>query len=194
MAIYILRKNSEKLISIGDNGGGFTLYRFEEPNGILNPTPIREPSLEKYLEGGFRISEGKATEGRDDEALRRFFSAMSDAEMPKEVSVKDIHFMQSSIKNETGQYTVLKNAEQLASKQLLAGSLPRMRVWLSSVGKIWTLDHRRLAAFRLAKMEKVPVEWATAKTVNAEFFKMTTRVGGVSIRLKLGGSKNIIID
>jgi hypothetical protein len=104
-----------------------------------------------------------------------------------------IRYMQSSIKNQTGQYTVLGNAQALKSGTLLASDLPAIKVWADSNGRIWTLDHRRLAAFKLAEINKVPLQWASDKEVMQHMWKMTTKTDGTSIRLKLGdGSSQII--
>ncbi|MEQ9405823.1 MAG: hypothetical protein RIM99_19685 [Cyclobacteriaceae bacterium] len=100
--------------------------------------------------------------------------------------------MQSSIKNTTGNYTVLGNAKSLSNGSLNPNVL-RMNVWKDASGKIWTLDHRRLGAFRLSGLNKAPVNWATPSQVQGQMWKMTTNTGGTSIRLKLGGGQNMII-
>src|SRR5690606_7475766 len=107
---------------------------------------------------------------------------------------KKIHFMQSSIKNTTGEYTVLGNAERLRLGTLKPEDLPAIRVWKDSSGKIWTLDHRRLAAFRLAGVDEVPVQWASDAVVRSQMWKMTTRNGGTSVRLKMGDGTSRIIS
>jgi len=61
----------------------------------------------------------------------------------------EIHFMQSSIKNQTGEHTVLNNAAALKNGTLKPNELPAIKIWQDSSGKLWTLDHRRLAAFKL---------------------------------------------
>ena len=94
--------------------------------------------------------------------------------------------MQSSIINQTGEFTVLGNAEALKAKTLQATDLSAIRVWADDAGKVWTLDHRRLAAFRLAEVSEVPVQWATPEMVQQQMWKMTTKTDGMSIRLKLG--------
>ena len=45
------------------------------------------------------------------------------------VNPKDVNFMQSSIKNQTGEHTVLRNAEALKSGALKATDLPEIRIW-----------------------------------------------------------------
>uniref|UniRef100_UPI003F6582FC RHS repeat-associated core domain-containing protein n=1 Tax=Pectobacterium aquaticum TaxID=2204145 RepID=UPI003F6582FC len=106
---------------------------------------------------------------------------------------KDIHFMQSSIKNQTGAHTVLDNAKALSNGSLKPSDLPAIKVWKDPSGKIWTLDHRRLAAFKIAGLNEVPVQWATPKEIAGQMWKMTTKTNGESIILKLGdGIKQII--
>ena len=46
----------------------------------------------------------------------------------EDVLTELIHFMQSSIKNKTGNYTVLGNAEALKNKTLLVSDLPLINV------------------------------------------------------------------
>lgn len=101
----------------------------------------------------------------------------------------DIHFMQSSIKNQTGEFTVLGNAEALRAGTLDPGIL-KINIWKDASGKIWTLDHRRLAAFRLSELQDVPVQWASPE---GQMWKMTTTNGGTSIFLKLGGGNGMIV-
>lgn len=102
--------------------------------------------------------------------------------------------MQSSIRNQTVEFTVLGNAEALRTGDLGATALPPIRVWSDEVGKIWTLDHRRLAAFRLAGLAEVPVEWVPMDVVRRQMWKMTTQTGGSSVRLKLGDGTFIIVE
>lgn len=101
--------------------------------------------------------------------------------------------MQSSIKNQTGNYTVLGNAQALKNGTLKASDLPEMRLWQDDVGQLWTLDHRRLASFRLAELDSVPFKWATSDEVASQMWKMTTQTGGNSIKLKLGQGQSIIV-
>lgn len=101
----------------------------------------------------------------------------------------DIHFMQSSIKNATGEFTVLGNAEALKNGTLNPEVL-KMNVWKDTNGKIWTLDHRRLASFRLSGLKEAPVQWTNP---NGQMWKMTTKTAGKSVKLKLGGGSTIIV-
>ena len=45
------------------------------------------------------------------------------------LSILNVNFMQSSIKNQTGEHTVLGNAEALKSGALKATDLPEIRIW-----------------------------------------------------------------
>ncbi|BFO08054.1 hypothetical protein GGER_05640 [Serratia rubidaea] len=87
----------------------------------------------------------------------------------------DIHFMQSSINNQTGEYTVLNNAAALKNGTLKPTDLPAIKIWQDSSGKLWTLDHQRLAAFKLSGLKEVPVQWATEKEIAGQMWNITTR-------------------
>ncbi len=102
---------------------------------------------------------------------------------------KDIHFMQSSISNTTGEFTVLENAQALKSGTLNPEIL-RMNVWKDANGKIWTLDNRRLGAFRLSGLDEAPIQWANP---SGQMWKMTTTNGGTSTWLKFGGGNGVTI-
>ena len=112
----------------------------------------------------------------------------------EDVLTELIYFMQSSIKNKTGNYTVLGNAEALKNKTLLVSDLPLINVWKDSSVKIWTLDHRRLAAFKEAGIIEVPVNWADEQTVQHQMWKMTTKNGGESVILKVEDGTRKTID
>lgn len=109
------------------------------------------------------------------------------------INPKEVRFMQSSIKNKTGEHTVLDNAEELKNGTLKPEDMPLIRLWKDEEGKIWTLDHRRLAAFRLAGLESVPFVWATEEEVANQMWKMTTTTDGKTIRLKIDKGKNMTV-
>lgn len=48
-------------------------------------------------------------------------------------------------------------------------------------GEIYTLDHRRLIAYRRAGRKSIPVEWADLNIVRDQRWKFTTTTGGFSI-------------
>ncbi len=102
--------------------------------------------------------------------------------------------MQSSAKNVTGEYTVLSNVDALKASTLKPTDLPAIRVWKDAQGKVWTLDHRRLIAFKMAGVKEIPVKWVSKDVVSKEMWKMTTQTDGLSIKLKLGGGKSIIVE
>ena len=152
--------------------------------GGTGATSKQHSSAERYLAGR---SQGPGSGG----GLR---NAGTNQNLPNSLNPKDINFMQSSIKNQTGSHTVLGNAEALSRGTLKPSDLPSIKVWKDSAGKIWTLDHRRLAAFRLAdNVKNVPVQWATPKEISSQMWKMTTKNQGVSIRLKLGDGKSMTV-
>ena len=53
--------------------------------------------------------------------------------------------------------------------------------------KLYTLDNRRLEAFRRANMD-APYRMATPREIIKDHFKFTTRNDGISIRIR-GGSQ-----
>ena len=110
------------------------------------------------------------------------------------VNPKDVNFMQSSIKNLTGEHTVLGNAEALKNGTLQATDSPEIQIWQDVDGKLWTLDHRRLAAFRIAELDSVPFRWATDEEIAGQMWKTTTKTNGTSIKLKLGNGESITIQ
>ncbi|EOX5984982.1 RHS repeat-associated core domain-containing protein, partial [Proteus mirabilis] len=109
------------------------------------------------------------------------------------INPKDVRYMQSSIKNQTGEYTVLGNADSLLNGTLKPSDLPPIKIWKDDLGKIWTLDHRRLATFKLAGLDSVPFKWASPREVADQMWKMTTKTDGKSVILKLGnGIKKVL--
>ena len=103
---------------------------------------------------------------------------------PKTVPIQDVHFMQRSIHDlsHDQKYDIITTARRLQKRQLDIMALPTIHVWKDSENKIWTINHRRLAAFILAgNMKVVPVVWASQKEVENNRFEYTTRTGGKSI-------------
>ena len=72
--------------------------------------------------------------------------------------------------------------------------LLEIRIWQDVDGKLWTLDHRRLAAFRIAELDSVPFRRATDEEIAGQMWKMTTKTNGTSIKLKLGNGESITIQ
>jgi len=125
--------------------------------------------------------------------LNRSLTGTAPTPLPSTLDPREVHFMQSSIKNQTGNFTVTGNAEALADGTLSPTDLPIIRVWQDQSGKTWTLDHRRLGGSRLSGLDQVPVEWVGPQTVESQMWKMTTQTGGTSIKLKLGDGTSITI-
>ncbi|MGX9708464.1 ParB/Srx family N-terminal domain-containing protein [Laceyella tengchongensis] len=106
---------------------------------------------------------------------------------------RDIRFMQSTISNKTGDYTVFNNANTFSKNPSKIFELEPIRVWKDGKGNIWTLDHRRLGAARLAEIDKIPVRWVSKAEVYKDAWKLTTKVDGKSVILKNGDGTTHII-
>ena len=85
--------------------------------------------------------------------------------------------MQRSIKNQTGEHTVLGNAEALKSGALKATDLPEIRIWQDA-----------------DELDSVPFRWATDEEVANQMWKMTTKTNGISIKLKLADGQSMTIQ
>ena len=68
---------------------------------------------------------------------------------------------------------------------------PEPRIWTDVNGKIWTLDHGRVASYRLAERPRMRIQWATEAEIQKGNWKMSTENGGKSIQLKLGPGHEI---
>ncbi len=157
------------------HGDGGNLYVYTGNNPVRYVDPSGHEKSEKCENNGMGGTDGSESGS-------------------KTINPRKVNFMQSSIKNQTGRYTVLENAEALRNGTLNANDLPNIKIWEDADGKIWTLDHRRLAAFRIAGLDEVPFQWATQEEIARQMWKMTTRTNGKSIKLKLGNGKNMIVD
>ena len=159
-------------------GDGLNLYAYCGNNPVVydDPSGYASTSIGKACPPKGKISESVDESGSNT------------------VNPKDVNFMQSSIKNQTGEHTVLGNAEALKSGALKATDLPEIRIWQDADGKLWTLDHRRLAAFRMAELDSVPFRWATDEEVANQMWKMTTKTNGISIKLKLADGQSMTIQ
>lgn len=104
---------------------------------------------------------------------------------------EEIGFMQNSISNATDQYFVLENAYDLSTGQLSVNTLGPVRVWKSrTTGRIWTLDHRRLTAYKLAGVKDIPIQWADVGEVLGDYSKMTTEPAQDGREIKI----NVYLD
>ena len=83
--------------------------------------------------------------------------------------------------------------EALKNGTLKTTDMPNIKIWQDVDGQLWTLDHRRLASFKLAGIDEVPFNWATQDEIAGQMWKMTTQTGGNSIKLKLGNGESITV-
>ena len=98
--------------------------------------------------------------------------------------IDQIHFMQLGIANISGEYTVTGNAKAIKEGTLDPAVLPPAKIWRDTTGRIWTLDHRRVAAQILSgKVENIRVVWATREEVEAQQFKFSSIDQGHSMLL-----------
>lgn len=102
------------------------------------------------------------------------------------VDVRDIRFSQVMAKNSSGQYTVVDNAKAFQVGALKPEDLPPIQVWRDTDGRVWTLDHRRVIAMKMAgNIREVPVTFVSKEIVDADKYKFATRNDGKSIFLRL---------
>lgn len=102
------------------------------------------------------------------------------------VNPSTIRFSQSSVRGAFGDGGSVKGlADALRSGAVQPGDIPAIRL-VERNGKYFTLDNRRLAAFREAGVD-IPYRMATADEIAGEAWKFTTRNDGVSIRIGGGG-------
>jgi len=99
------------------------------------------------------------------------------------MEVKTIRFMQSSISNPTGDYFVLENAYRLYKGEKLPTS--NIKVWYNTTEDakgLWTVDHRRLAAYKIAGRENIKIEYIHPDELMVKnTFKMTTKTQGTDM-------------
>ena len=96
---------------------------------------------------------------------------------------QSIRFSQASIKATFRDGTSIDDlAEELQSGHIRPHDVPAIRV-LTRDGKLFTLDNRRLEAFRRAGID-VPVRMATRQEIAEEAWKFTTHNDGVSVRIR----------
>lgn len=94
-----------------------------------------------------------------------------------------VRFSQSSIRatfRDGG--TIERLAEELRSGTVDPAMVPAIRLF-EREGKLFTLDNRRLEAFRRANVA-IPYRMAAPEEVEAESWKFTTQNEGASIRVR----------
>lgn len=103
--------------------------------------------------------------------------------MPTRIKPNLVRFSQSSIKSlfSDGR-TIDELAEGLKDGTVEAADIPPIRL-MEREGELFTLDNRRLEAFRRAGVD-VPYRMATPDEIADEAWKFTTRNGGTSIRVR----------
>jgi hypothetical protein len=102
--------------------------------------------------------------------------------------LKDIRFSQVNCRNmsQDKKYTVVGNAQAIKEGKLDISMLPTIKVWRDTEGRVWTLDHRRLAAMRLSGViDNVEVDFVSEHVVKAQGFKFGTHNDGKSIFVHL---------
>lgn len=100
------------------------------------------------------------------------------------LAVADIRWSQVACRNmsQDGKYSVVSNAHAIKNGTLDIKILPTIRVWRDDKGRVWTLDHRRLAAIKLSgAVKEIPVEFVSEEIVKAQKFKFGTLNDGKSI-------------
>ncbi len=121
---------------------------------------------------------------------------------PRNIRYSQKYYSSTGIRRDTGErYTVEENAELLRNNP--DKDLPPIRVFRKEKfmdewgplekyghrgdpvnlidGEIYTLDHRRLVAYRMAGRDSIPVRWATLDEIRSDRFKFSTPNGGTSI-------------
>jgi RHS repeat-associated protein len=94
-----------------------------------------------------------------------------------------VRFSQNSAKGAFSEGGSIQGmADALRSGALKADQVPAIRL-VERDGKLFSLDNRRLEAFRRAEMD-VPYRMATPQEAAREAWKFTTRNDGVSIRIR----------
>ena len=97
---------------------------------------------------------------------------------------KDIRFTQDSISatfKDGSSVDDLING--LKSGKISPNDVPAIRIFEKD-GVIYSLDNRRLYAFKEAGIDNINYVWATPKEIANEAWKMTTNNGGVTIRVR----------
>ncbi|MBF0359806.1 MAG: hypothetical protein HQK49_02290 [Oligoflexia bacterium] len=136
--------------------------------------------------------------GRDPEIKLPSISKEQDKLAGKEIEldINDIHYMQGNCSNTTkdGIYTVIQNAKDIKAGKLDIKVIPRIGVWKDTTGRIWTVDHRRLASFVLSgSVKKVPAVWLDSKTVIHDKFKYSNKENGNKMVITVG-KKGVVIE
>lgn len=102
----------------------------------------------------------------------------------KYVTSKDIKYTQDSISSKFSDGTTIEETiNGLKNGTINPKSIPEIRIFEKN-GQIFSLDNRRLYAFKEAGINDIPYRWATTEEIANEAWKMTTNNGGTSIRVR----------
>jgi hypothetical protein len=126
-----------------------------------------------------------------------FIGPNTSSSRPQKLALSQIHFMQNGIseKFSDGQNHVLSLARDLRDGEVNPERLPPIRVWQDVDGKIWTLDHRRLAAMILSgKIEATTVIWASTAEILKDSFKFKTLSDGDNMLLYVNPELSLIVN
>ncbi len=103
---------------------------------------------------------------------------------PTTLPIDKIHFLQRAARwasladrhceetEDNSSHSVIQNALQLKQDQRFIFAMPKIEVFRDTTGKVWTLNHRRLAACLLSGVvNQVPVEWVDIATATGNLNK-----------------------
>ncbi len=173
----------------------------------------RLASLYKFLDDNqLSYKEAFHWEERDRDFVKRYlidrlgFKFLIDQKMgkvaqnyvagPARVDINEIRFLQVTVNNRSGdgKYTVLNNARDFKNGDLKPEDLPPIRVYRDIEGRIWTLDHRRLAALKLSgAFSEVPVVFVEKEVVKESRFKYGSKDMGKSLFIKIGNGTVVVL-
>ena len=113
-----------------------------------------------------------------------------------EASVNEIRYLQAQARNLSadGKYSVIGNAKDMKNGLLKPTDLPPIRVFRDTKGRIWSLDHRRLAAIKLSgAYDKIEVEFVGPEVLKGQEFKFGTLNEGRSLFVSLDDGTAIVL-
>lgn len=112
-----------------------------------------------------------------------------------EVLATDIHFMQSVVADylDHKKYSLIEMAHDIHTQQLRLSDLTPLEVWRDTNGKIWTLNQRRLAMFRLAGYQgPVAITWITEEEMKKDNAGFSPWQEGDNIQIRLSDGPLIV--
>ncbi|MBR7099704.1 MAG: hypothetical protein IKC91_00935, partial [Clostridia bacterium] len=97
---------------------------------------------------------------------------------------EDIRYTQKSISSKFKKDGSIDDMiKGLKDGSISADDVPAIKVFKRN-GKIYSLDNRRLYAFKQAGMKTINVQWASKIEVRGQLWKFTTITDGLSIRVR----------